>query len=304
MPAGFTTSLNILHCYAPEDRHWLREIDRCLKPLRNECELSSWFDGELVPAADEKKKLLALFRRTDIVILLVSRHFKNVATFWDELGRKKNRMFAWPDLCRVAMILLEPVDWSEAPFATRDMLPRTAREPIDWQHPEPFNPTRVFPSDLRALTEWPNRDLAFREIEQGMRTAIEEHWLIHGDYCRTEGGGGGGNQDKLALIAYNEALRLNPAIGRAWYGKAHVLVELNRYEEALEACEEALRLDSVFPWSWYVKGNAFAGLHRYKEALEAYDEALRLNPSNRGVQQGKENALKALEKGMPGINRP
>ena len=293
MPTGLTSLLHILYCFAPEDRHWPFEIDRHLKQLRNQCQLVSWFDGELVSQADEKKKFMALFRRTDIIVVLVSQHFQPVASFWEELAREKNRLFSWPGLCRVMIIVLEEVGWHEAPYGAQDILPRTIPLAFDWLHPESFHLQQPFPDDLLPLTAWPERKQAFQAIEQGMRAAIEQHWLIWGDYCMTEGIG---VQRKQALIAYNEALRLNPAIGPAWYGKAHMLVEFKRYEEALDACDAASQLAPTFPWPWFVKGNALANLHREEEALEAYHEAFKLEPKNTHFRQRYMETLKALGK--------
>jgi tetratricopeptide (TPR) repeat protein len=261
-------SLKMLYCYAHEDRQWPEEIDLHLSDLKRQCHIISQFDGELFPGAERKEQLLAQLPNTDLVLLLISAHFRKVEAFWDEISHEAWAV-RWLGGCRVIALLLESVDWSDAPFASREILP----------------------TDARPLTEWQSREQAFHNIEQGMRVAIEHQWLARGDLLRNEGGG---CEDEKALAAYDEALRLNPSVKQAWYGKAHVLNGLKRYEEALSACDEALRLVPAFSWVWYAKGRVFATLNRHEEALHAYDEALQLDPSDRNAWYWKGKALKAL----------
>jgi tetratricopeptide (TPR) repeat protein len=43
-----------------------------------------------------------------------------------------------------------------------------------------------------------------------------------------------------------------------------------RYEEGLIAYEQAIRLDPTFGLAWRMKGYTFRALKRYEEALAAY----------------------------------
>jgi len=264
-------SLTMLYCYASGDGQWLEEIDLHLSKLKRQCSLISRFDGELVSTTEQKEQLLARFQESDLVLLLLSGHFKKVTAFWDELSHASWKL-RWLGGCRVIVLLLEPIDWNDAPFTAREIIPRSTRPLIEWQDPGPVDYINVFPGDIRPLMEWPSQELAFQQIEQEIRIAVEKHWLARGNYLRDEGGG---VWDEEALAAYDEALRLNLSIRDAWYGKADVLNGLKRYNEALHACDEALRIDPMYFWVWYSKGNALTGLKRYEEALQAYDEALR-----------------------------
>ncbi len=53
-----------------------------------------------------------------------------------------------------------------------------------------------------------------------------------------------------------------------------------RYEEALVAYEQALRLEPANILASIGKGDALRSLNRYEEALVAYEQALRLEPDN------------------------
>jgi len=264
-------SLIMLYCYASGDRQWVEEIDHHLSTLKRQCSLLSRFDGELVSSTEHKEQLLDRFEESDLVLLLLSGHFKKVAAFWDELSHASWRL-QWLGGCRVIVLLLEPIDWNDAPFTAREIIPRSTRSSIAWQDPGAVDSIQVFPSDIRPLMDWPSRELAFQQIEQEIRIAVEKHWLARGNYLRDYI-----DDDEEALVAYDEALRLNPSVRGSWYGKTHVLNELERYHEALRACDEALRIDPRYFWAWFNKGHALVGLNRYEEALQAYDEALRVS---------------------------
>ena len=82
-----------------------------------------------------------------------------------------------------------------------------------------------------------------------------------------------------ALEASEEAIRLAPNIALGWNNKAAALDNLGRYLEALEASDEAIRLDPNLALAWYNKGVALTGLGRNTEALEAIDNSIELDPS-------------------------
>jgi|GEM_PF-540736 len=82
-----------------------------------------------------------------------------------------------------------------------------------------------------------------------------------------------------ALEASDEAIKLAPNIAMGWNNKGAALDNLERYSEALEASEEAIRLDPNLAMAWYNKGVALTGLGRYTEALEAIDKSIKLDPN-------------------------
>jgi tetratricopeptide (TPR) repeat protein len=282
--------LNLLYCYAPEDQSWTERIDAHLQELKRQCHVMSRFDGELTPNPTQKVHLLALFDNMDVILLLVSAHFQAVESFWREICQESWAV-RWLGGCRVVALVLEPVAWTHAPAGAREILPREGMPPRAEQERELAAPLEVFPSDVKPLAAWPSQEQAFEQIEQWMHVTFEKQWLARGDLLNYEGG----PQKKTeALAAYEEALRLNPALRDAWYGKAHMLVELKRYEEALHASDEALRLAPDYLWAWYTRANALAGLKRYEEALQAYDEVLRRDATRSWAWRQKSTMLIAL----------
>lgn len=235
-------SLKMLYCYASGDWQCVEEIDLHLSNLKHQCSLISRFDRELVSSTEQKEQLLARFEESDLVLLLLSGHFKKVAAFWDELSHASWRL-RWLVGCRVIALLLEPIDWNDVPFTAREIIPRSTRPLIEWQDSGPVDSVQVFPADIRPLMEWSSQELAFQQIEQEIHIAVEKQWLARGDYLRDYM-----DDEEEALASYDEALRLNPSVRNSWYGKAHVLNVLERYHEALHACDEALRIDPMYFW--------------------------------------------------------
>jgi tetratricopeptide (TPR) repeat protein len=79
-----------------------------------------------------------------------------------------------------------------------------------------------------------------------------------------------------ALVAYEQAIRLDPNFAIAYYGKGVALRNLKRYDEAIAAYEQAIRLDPNFAIAYYSKGLALDRLGQSKEAKQAYDKARQL----------------------------
>jgi tetratricopeptide (TPR) repeat protein len=56
-----------------------------------------------------------------------------------------------------------------------------------------------------------------------------------------------------ALVAFSDALSLDPNLAPAWAGKGFALGKLGRYEEEIECCDRAILLDSYCVDAWNFK---------------------------------------------------
>jgi tetratricopeptide (TPR) repeat protein len=87
-----------------------------------------------------------------------------------------------------------------------------------------------------------------------------------------------------AIVDYNEALKMDPALGEAvWFGRGQVLAEAGRYEEAIADLERVLanRPESESAGYLYrAKGVARAGLGQAAEAQRDFDRSMSLAPEN------------------------
>ncbi len=97
-----------------------------------------------------------------------------------------------------------------------------------------------------------------------------------------------------ALLAYEQAIRLNPNNADAYFNKGNILDELKRYEEALAAYEQAIRLNPNNADAYFNKGNILDELERYEEALAAYEQAIRRDPNNADAHNNKGYTLSKL----------
>ena len=77
-----------------------------------------------------------------------------------------------------------------------------------------------------------------------------------------------------ALIAYEQALTLDPRFTDAQINKGLVLHDLKQYKEALAAFEEALALNPRLAFAWINKGLVLHDLKQYEKALSDYEQAL------------------------------
>ncbi|RQH19401.1 tetratricopeptide repeat protein [Okeania hirsuta] len=77
-----------------------------------------------------------------------------------------------------------------------------------------------------------------------------------------------------AILACDEALKIQANNYEAWNNKGVALKNLERYEEAVAAYEKALKIRPYYHYAWNNKGIALEYLERYEEAVAAFDKAL------------------------------
>jgi protein O-GlcNAc transferase len=83
-------------------------------------------------------------------------------------------------------------------------------------------------------------------------------------------------QLREALTYYDEALRLDPALGRAHFNRGNVLLELGNPQGAVEAFTKALTLKPDSASAYYNLGNAHARLGQNDLAVANYRQAIAL----------------------------
>ncbi len=65
--------------------------------------------------------------------------------------------------------------------------------------------------------------------------------------------------------------------------KAKILLENNKFEEALGFFEQALLMNQNDPELWNHKGIALRSMGRYDEALECFNKSLELDPRDKNA---------------------
>jgi tetratricopeptide (TPR) repeat protein len=59
---------------------------------------------------------------------------------------------------------------------------------------------------------------------------------------------------------------------KEWFDKGVGLFENNKFEEAIQAYDEAIKIDPALAEAWTNKGNALIVLGKYEDALKTYEE--------------------------------
>lgn len=99
-----------------------------------------------------------------------------------------------------------------------------------------------------------------------------------------------------ALIAYREALELNPDLAWAWSRIGAILAQDGQLEDAEDHLLKAIELDPELPQAHSNLGNIFYARGEYEAALEKYKEAVRLSPSTAVFHENLHAAYKKLGK--------
>lgn len=280
MPTGTQKVIHIFYCYAHEDKTLRDQLDRHLSNLRRQNQIATWYDREISPGINWEQEIDTHLSAAHLVLLLVSPDFMD-SDYCYGIEMKKALEKHMAGTARVVPIILRDCDWEGAPFSQLQALP----------------------TDALPVTSWVDRDAAFANIARGIRKTVQElqtsliarEWLSEGSMLLFQL-----NRFEEALAAFEQAIRLDPNLARAYHDKGLAILSLNRFEsgfeEALAAYEQAIRLDPNFAELYYRKGDALSDLKRHEEALAAFEQAIHLDLNYANAYVGKGNALTRLER--------
>lgn len=137
--------------YSHKDEHLRNELDAHLKILeRKEC-IDVWHDRRIEAGDDWKTTIDENLERSDLILLLVSSDFLASDYCYDVEARRALARSKSGE-ARVIPVILRPCNWKIAEFAGLQALPR----------------------DGRPVIEWPSRDSAWLNIEEGIEKYIYE----------------------------------------------------------------------------------------------------------------------------------
>jgi len=252
--------IKLFYCYAREDKPLRDELEKHLAWLKRRYQLTNWHDREILPGEEWEQAIDTHLNTAHLILLLISPDFMaSEYCYGKEMQRALERHQA--GTCRVVPILLRPTYWEDAPFSHLQLLPTNAK----------------------AITRWPDRDEAFQDVVGEINRTIKdllnslktkEEWLNEGNALHSL------QRYQEALVAYEQAIHLDPNFANAYNGKGAALRALNRSQEALAAYEQAIRLDPNFANAYHNKGLALETLGKKKEAQQAYERARQLGYSS------------------------
>jgi tetratricopeptide (TPR) repeat protein len=143
--------VEVFYSYSHKDE-WLRdELETHLSLLKRTGVIADWHDRRITAGTEWAGQIDEHLESAGVILLLISADFLASDYCYDiEMKRALERHESRE--ARVIPIIIRPVDWRGAPFGKLQALP----------------------TDGKAVTSWPNRDEAWTNVAQGIRTAVEE----------------------------------------------------------------------------------------------------------------------------------
>jgi hypothetical protein len=146
-----TKAVEVFYSYSHKDARLRDALEEHLALLERQGVISDWYDRD-ISAGDEWAGAIDEHLKTaDLILLLVSVSFLASDYCYDcELKTAMERHEAGD--ARVVPVILQPCDWTTAPFSKLQALPK----------------------DARPVTKWRNRAEAFTNVAEGIRRVAEE----------------------------------------------------------------------------------------------------------------------------------
>ena len=98
-----------------------------------------------------------------------------------------------------------------------------------------------------------------------------EQWLDRGDGLYLDGRCG------EAILAYNNAIELDPLYAVAYNNRGNAYMALQQYERAIEDHNRGIELNPQVAIAYYNRGSAYDGLKQYRQAIRDYTRAIELD---------------------------
>jgi hypothetical protein len=137
--------------YSHKDERFREQLQEHLSAAKRQGLIEDWHDRRIAPGGEWEDLINENLETSDLILLLVSSSFIASPYCYDkEMQRALEKHESGQ--ARVIPIILRPVDWSEAPFARLQALPRNGR----------------------PVSKWSNRDEAWMDVAKGIRAAVKQ----------------------------------------------------------------------------------------------------------------------------------
>jgi Zn-dependent metalloprotease len=148
-------AINLFYSYSHKDAKLRDALAAHLSVLKRQGIINEWYDRE-IPAGEEwKDQINENLDRAGLILLLISADFVASDYCWGkEMKRALERDRAGE--ARVVPVIVRPVNWSGAPFARLQALPK----------------------DSKPVTVWANRDSAWLDVAKGISKVAEELSIV------------------------------------------------------------------------------------------------------------------------------
>ena len=138
-------------------------------------------------------------------------------------------------------------------------------------------------NEEEALKIWRGIADAFEEVD---RELAARAWFSVGYLFSLQ------EKREDAVVAYDQALLLEPELAEAYNNRGAEKSDLSRYEDAIDDYDQAIQLKPNYVEAYYNRGIAKGNLGRHEDAIDDYDQAIQLKPDlaiaylNRGIAKG------------------
>jgi tetratricopeptide (TPR) repeat protein len=107
------------------------------------------------------------------------------------------------------------------------------------------------------------------------------------------------NRYEDAVQTLDEGLKIYPKDFMLWNNKGYALYNLGKYADALKSYDMALSIDQNYTQSLVNKGDTLYKMGRFTDAVDAYSKANVTDPGNTKAMEGLEKAQKAAKSEIP-----
>ncbi len=144
-------AIEVFYSYAHEDEKLREQLEKHLSSLKREGVITDWHDRKIGAGKEWQNEIDTNLNTSHIILLLISPNFMSSNYCWDvEVKRAMERHEAQE--ARVIPVILESVDWINAPFGKLQALPERGK----------------------PVKKWGNRNDAFLSVAKGIRIAAKE----------------------------------------------------------------------------------------------------------------------------------
>lgn len=157
MPGEQKQAARLFYSYSHKDEVLRKELETHLTLLQRQGLIESWNDRDIEAGDEWKQKIDENLERADIILLLVSADFiASDYCYEKEMIRALERHEKKE--ARVIPVIVRDVNWRNAPFARLQGLP----------------------SDAVAVTRWPDKDSAWRNVSEGIEKVARQVRQLQG----------------------------------------------------------------------------------------------------------------------------
>ncbi|HYP27307.1 MAG TPA: COR domain-containing protein [Blastocatellia bacterium] len=144
-------AVRLFYSYSHKDERLRNNLETHLKLMQRRGVIDVWHDRKIEAGEDWKQKIDQNLEQADIILLLVSADFIN-SDYCYEIEMKRALERHDKGEARVVPVIVRDVNWSAAPFARLQALPK----------------------DGLPVSKWRDRDSALRNVSEGIEMVVKE----------------------------------------------------------------------------------------------------------------------------------